>query len=281
MPKKYTIALDDGHGLETPGKRTPKFPDGTVMKENEFNRRVVYYLKQELERCGFNVVLVAPEDTDVPLSVRCRRANEAKADLYVSVHANANTGQWGNWGGIETFTWSKGDSLRIGKLIHEELMKGTPMVDRGVKDGSWLYVLKNTSMPAVLVELGFMDSRHDAPYLLKESYRKECAQEIARGICRGFNVPYVPEKPQKDTPAETKTTKRYRLVTGTFANYSDAQEAAAWLRKTKGWIIHVGNVAEGRFRLYTGTFGNLDDAKAAKDWLQKTKNWLVYIEEAI
>ena len=198
----YIIALDDGHGMETPGKRTPAFPDGKVMKENEFNRAVVGYLKVELERCGFKVVLVAPEDTDVPLSTRCKRANEAGAHLYVSVHANAAKGVWGDHGGIETFAWTSGDSLRIGKLIHEELMKGTKMADRGVKDGTWLYVLKNTKMPAVLVECGFMDSRHDAPYLLKEEYRKECAQEIAKGICRGFGVPYVPESTPVPKPAQ-------------------------------------------------------------------------------
>ncbi len=49
----YTIALDDGHGMETAGKRTPKFNDGTFMRENEFNRAVVNYLNVELKRCGF------------------------------------------------------------------------------------------------------------------------------------------------------------------------------------------------------------------------------------
>jgi len=198
----YLIALDDGHGMETPGKRTPVFPDGTVMKENEFNKAVVNYLKAELERCGFRTLLVAPEDTDTPLSTRCNRANTAGAHLYVSVHANANTGQWGDWGGIETYTWNKGDSLRIGKLIHQELLKGTQLTDRGVKDGTWLYVLKNTKMPAVLVECGFMDSRKDADYLRKESYRKECAVEIAKGICKGFGVPYKPEAAPVTKPAE-------------------------------------------------------------------------------
>ena len=74
------IAIDDGHGMETAGKRTPAFSDGSVMRENEFNRAVVSYLHDELIRNGFSVVLTAPEDTDISLATRVQRANDAHAD---------------------------------------------------------------------------------------------------------------------------------------------------------------------------------------------------------
>ena len=87
MAKKYLIALDDGHGMETPGKRTtPLTKDlyingklirkkGQVIKENEFNKAVVNYLEKALKRCGFDVLLVAAGDSDVSLKTRVSRAN--------------------------------------------------------------------------------------------------------------------------------------------------------------------------------------------------------------
>lgn len=99
------IALDDGHGMETAGKRTPMFEDGTFMKENEFNSAVVNYLDAELKRCGFHTLLVAEGNTDIPLSTRTAIANNIitnkynrQADLYISVHANACTGNWEKMG---------------------------------------------------------------------------------------------------------------------------------------------------------------------------------------
>ena len=82
MANKYLIALDDGHGMETAGKRTPKLLEdlyidgklvrkkGEVIKENEFNRAVVKYLEKALKRCGFEVLLVAPTDVDTSLQNR-------------------------------------------------------------------------------------------------------------------------------------------------------------------------------------------------------------------
>ena len=106
MAKKYLIALDDGHGMETPGKRTPPLTKdlyingklirkkGQVIKENEFNKAVVNYLEKALKRCGFDVLLVAAGDSDVSLKTRVSRANKANADAYISKHYNAVGGKW-------------------------------------------------------------------------------------------------------------------------------------------------------------------------------------------
>lgn len=217
------IAIDDGHGMETAGKRTPTLPNGqksketgkNFMHENEFNRAVAKYLKIELERNGFRTIMVAPTDADTPLATRVATANNAKADLYVSIHANANTAQWGDWGGIETFTYKlQGESYRIGKLIHDEVVKGTALRNRGVKDGSHLYVVRNTTMPAVLVEYGFMDSKTDYKYLLEDAYRKECAVETAIGICKAYSITYKPEKQEdiKDIIKEVEENMQLELI---------------------------------------------------------------------
>ena len=114
----------------------------------------------------------------------------------------------------------KGESYRIGKLIHEEVIKGTGLRNRGIKDGSHLYVVRNTTMPAVLVEYGFMDSKTDYKYLLEDAYRKECAIETAKGICKAYNVTYKSESNAqtvikevvKESIAEVKTDMKLELT---------------------------------------------------------------------
>lgn len=240
------IALSDGHGVDTAGKRTPTLPNGqksetgkVYMNENLFNRAVVKYLDAELKRNGFKTLLVAPTDADTPLATRTALADKHNVDLYVSVHANANTGKWGSWGGIETYTWGSGESLRIGKLIHAELIKGSPLKDRGVKEGKHLYEIRVPKAPSVLVECGFMDSTNDYKYLLSDAYRKETAIEIAKGICKAYGVAYkaqptqTTQNPSKPSNGASKPSDgyMYRVVTGSFADKAKAEKRIADLKK--------------------------------------------------
>ncbi|OZM56190.1 hypothetical protein CIB95_13900 [Lottiidibacillus patelloidae] len=229
---KFLIALDDGHGMETAGKRTPVFPEGGFMKENEFNSRVVEILNEELKRCGFRTLLTAPTDKDTSLYDRVKKANDADVDLFLSVHANAFKGEWGDWGGITTFAYVADEtSKRYGQIIHKWLMKGTEMRDRGVKDGSWLYIVRKTkkSIPTILVECGFMDNLREARLLITEAYRKECAVELAKAICEIFNVEYVKEE---------KSSKLYKVQVGAFRVKNNALRLAKELRG-KGYDTYI------------------------------------------
>jgi N-acetylmuramoyl-L-alanine amidase len=193
------IALDNGHGIRTPGKRTPKWTDGTksiytkndFMHEWEFNRGVVKRLKVELERNGFRVLEVSPTDIDTSIIRRTRAANLAKADIYVSVHANALGNVWNEKvNGIETLTSGKAESLALGKILQKHMVWASGLRDRGLKDGSWLGVVKGTHMPAVLVECGFMDNPAEAKMLNMAEYRQQMAVALCKGICEYYNVVY-------------------------------------------------------------------------------------------
>lgn len=263
------IALDDGHGMETAGKRTPTFPEGGIMKENEFNSRTVALVDVELKRCGFRTLLVAPTDKDTPLAERVKKANNAGADFYLSVHANAFMGKWGNAKGIETLTWGSGESLRVGKILHKWLLQGTKLTDRGLKDGSWLYVVKNTKMPAVLVECGFMDNLEEARLLKSEAYRQETAIELAKGLCEAFNYKYVakstsapkPSTSKPSTPA--KNDKLYRVQTGAFGQKANAD---ALVKKLKSQGFSAISVLSGKlYKVQCGAFSS----KANAENLQK------------
>ncbi|MDQ0418575.1 N-acetylmuramoyl-L-alanine amidase [Croceifilum oryzae] len=191
----YLVALDDGHGLSpkpTSGKRTPNIPGIGVIYENQFNRAVVNFLDVELKRCGFRTILVAPTDIDTPLDQRVSVANRNGADAYVAVHYNAGGGS-----GVETYHFpnsTKGQ--RLARLVHAQVIKGTPQKDRGVKTANF-YVLRKTSMPATLIEFGFMDDPGliEAKRMIDPAFQKECAVETAKGVCQYFGVDYVPPTP--------------------------------------------------------------------------------------
>ncbi|OLN23996.1 N-acetylmuramoyl-L-alanine amidase [Domibacillus antri] len=171
------IAIDAGHGWHTPGKRSP---DG--MREYEFNRETALFLRKELTD---DVLFVHHDSRDVPLSERVKQANAAGADLYVSIHANAFGEEWTSAHGIETYVYTSrpAKALKIAQSVQKELVSATGRRDRGVKAADF-YVLRQTRMPAILVEAGFMTNREEAALLQSIEYRKTCARAIAAGIKR-------------------------------------------------------------------------------------------------
>lgn len=189
------IALDDGHGIDTAGKRTPPIPDlnGRVIRENEFNREVVRYLDEELKRFGFETLLVAPTDNDTPLKIRVDLANNWGADAYVSVHYNAYDGKFDGYDpsghSVHIYPGSK-EGRKLADSVLKHLIQGTPQKNRGIKENNF-FVLRETKMPAILSENGFMDNSAEARLMLDVDFQKEVAREHAKGICEYFGVPYV------------------------------------------------------------------------------------------
>ncbi|WP_406945777.1 N-acetylmuramoyl-L-alanine amidase [Halobacillus sp. SY10] len=189
------VALDDGHGMQTPGKRTPYIPElGREIRENEFNRKVVGFLADTLLAHGFRVLLVAPTDTDTPLSYRTDAANRHNADIYVSVHFNAMSFDfdYSSADGISVHVYLNNMKYNSGKLaraVGKYLKQGTKQDWRGYKEDNF-HVLRETNMPAILTENGFMDDRREALLMLKEGFQVEVATEHAKGICEYFGVEY-------------------------------------------------------------------------------------------
>lgn len=204
----FCVAVDDGHGMKTAGKRTPLFPDGSYMPENAYNRAVASYLMDALKRCGFRVLAVAPGDEDTSLQTRVKRANDAKADAYISIHANAFGSDWNDANGVESWIYEKADAKTVdfGGKVHEALVKACGRKNRGLKKSADLYVLRATKMPAVLIEGGFMTNREEAKLLLSEDYRTQCAEGICKGVCSYFGVTY------KEETEGDEEVKRYQKI---------------------------------------------------------------------
>lgn len=161
-----------------------------------------------LKRCGFRVLAVAPGDEDTSLQTRVKRANDAKADAYISIHANAFGSDWNDANGVESWIYEKADTKTVdfGGKVHEALEKACGRKKRGLKKSTDLYVLRATKMPAVLIEGGFMTNREEAKLLLSEDYRKQCAEGICKGVCSYFGVAY-----QEETEGDEEV-KRYQKI---------------------------------------------------------------------
>lgn len=234
---EYLVAIDDGHGMETAGKRSPVLDNGIVMRENEFNRTVSDYLETELKRCGFDTLMVAPTDADTPLSTRVSTANNAKADIYVSIHANAYDGTFEghNPEGLELFYHTGSiNGKKLAEEVYTQLLQGTPQISRGLKSGNHLQVINSTKMPAILIEAGFMDNPREIKLLMDDSFRREVAKEAAIGICNYFEMAYVKEDVANPDNDNAEPVKLHRVQVGAFQNKANAERLSQEL-KNKGY----------------------------------------------
>lgn len=182
--------LDNGHGKETPGKRSPVWPDGSQLFEWSFNRDMVSRVKEKAIRSGLLVVELVPETKDVSLEERVRRANQwhdvtnGRAVL-ISIHANAGGGT-----GFEVYTspgTTKADRIATiffngikaafpGMKMRADESDGDPDKEAG------FYILKNTRCPAVLVENLFMDNYADCRFLFQEDFKNRLADAYVEAM---------------------------------------------------------------------------------------------------
>lgn len=175
MNKKLWI-LDNGHGKDTLGKRSPVY-DGKQLMEWEFTRDIVSRLSILLGWAGIECMVLVPEDRDVSLSERVRRANMwgDRSSVLVSIHANAGGGR-----GLEVFT-SKGQTIsdEIATVFLSSMALTFPEVRirADLQDGdpdkeANFTVLARTSMPAILTENFFMDTEAECKkYLMTDMGR--------------------------------------------------------------------------------------------------------------
>ena len=253
----YLILTDSGHGMDTAGKRTPLFDDGTFMRENEFNEGCRKYFEDMFKGMS-NVTIfnVSAETEDTPLATRVARANFKLAELvkiygegnitavYISFHANAYLGTWGTWGGQGVFYYTgstQGQKLAVNVL--SELVKGTTLRDRGT-DPANFYVLKYTRMPAVLIEAAFMDNKEEAMLLLSETFRKETGEDAARGIANYLGITFTPVY-QRGSKGDAVSNIQVNLNTLGAKLVVDGSFGPATEAAVKAFQTQVGLMATG------------------------------------
>ena len=172
---RYRVIIDPGHGGSDPGA----IGIGGLQEKQpvlDISRQVAALLEQQ----GVQVIMTRDRDYFVTLAGRTDLANRSGANLFVSIHANAISLSRPDVNGIETYYYQSGSGLA--RSIHNSLIQTFPyMRNRGVRQARF-YVLRNTRMPATLVETGFVTGSQDAALLSDARWRSQMAGAIARGI---------------------------------------------------------------------------------------------------
>ena len=171
----FLVVLDPGHGGEDPGAVVGE------SLEKDINLAVALLVREQLAgQEGVSVFMTREEDVFLSLSDRADFANREKADLYVSIHANSLEDD--SYAGIFTFYHpDKRSSRAAAQAIQAAVTTASGGFDRGVRSEDYA-VLRETDMPAVLVETGFMTCPEELALLLDPDYQELLAQGITQGI---------------------------------------------------------------------------------------------------
>jgi N-acetylmuramoyl-L-alanine amidase len=178
-----TIVIDAGHG----GFDRGGIP-GQRVAEKSMTLDVAERLAKRLRQAGYRVIMTRDSDVFVTLGDRARIANQQRDAYFVSIHFNSATREGAN--GIETYYYGN-SSAALAASIHRHVVSGTTTENRGIRKRGY-YVLRRTSIPAVLVECGFLTNSMEARYALDSTYRQRLADRIADGIMGKATPPNRP-----------------------------------------------------------------------------------------
>ena len=169
---EYTAVLDAGHG----GIQSGCAFDGVL--EKDITLAVTLLAAEKLRAEGVTVILTREDDTDVSLEERCRIANDASADLFVSVHCNSYEDS--SVCGFEGYYHNGTKGQRLAEYILAAA-NALGVKTRHVKDENY-QVIRDTTMPAALMEIGFLSNPSERAELQSEEYQNTIAQAIANGV---------------------------------------------------------------------------------------------------
>ena len=222
------IGLDAGHGLKTSGKQTP---DG--IKEWTLNDKVRDKVVKFLADYDCEIVHTDNNEgkVDETLADRLAMYKKKGCAVFVSIHHNANTGKWNNATGVEVFTdrTPTAKDKELANCIYTRLVKYTGLKGRGIKVKDF-WVINQDTIPAVLVEGGFMDGVSDYKYITSDAGQTAYAKAVAEGLIEFCNLKKKKKattaaSTKKPTTAATTSTKYFKKYTGSSGSLVDALKA--------------------------------------------------------
>jgi N-acetylmuramoyl-L-alanine amidase len=186
LPQNTTIVVDAGHGGKDPGAVS-----GSI-KEKDINLRTTFKLRDALLSRGYNVIMTRETDDFIDLYSRPRIANENNADLFISMHANATLSTSIN--GLEIlYCPSYGsdnkidDQFPFAEFVYDSILQQTGREGRGIIKRPELVVLRETEMPAVLVETGYMTNPEELSLVISDHYQHQVVEGIVNAVEQYFN----------------------------------------------------------------------------------------------
>jgi N-acetylmuramoyl-L-alanine amidase len=233
------IFIDPGHGGSDSGAI------GNGLKEKNLTLQIATNLNKILlnDYEGVSVMLSRTSDQTVSLSERTTAANNWGADYYLSIHINSGGGT-----GFESYIYPGigAPTTTYQDIIHSEVLKVVDFADRGKKTANF-HVLRESNMPALLTENGFIDTANDAAKLKDANFLMTIAIGHANGLAKAFNL-------------TRKPTVLYKVQIGAFSNKTNADTLSADA-KAKGFDAIVV-LRDGLYKVQIGAFSSEENANA-------------------
>lgn len=248
--KLVKVFIDPGHG----GSDVGASANGLMEKDLVLN--IALSLRDQLEDNyqGVSTNLSRTTDTDVSLEERASLANEWGADYFVSIHVNAGGGE-----GFESYIWSgtfenKEETERLRSIVHDEIVERMDWRDRGKKEANY-HVLRETEMPAVLTENGFIDNEQEAEQMRSESWIVDVAEAHAAGIAEALEL--------EETSTQETDDTFYRVVAGSFEERSNAENRQEELNEQgiESFIAQHDEFDNTYYRVIAGSFQERSNAE--------------------
>ncbi|WJQ85920.1 GBS Bsp-like repeat-containing protein [Streptococcus parasuis] len=293
--RSYTIYIDPGHGGVDSGASY-----GGVYEKN-LALSVANKLKANLIQLGYQVLMTRTADYNVDFKTeRPQMANQSNADLFISIHFNATGLPSSDATGIETY-WYQYDpeyQPKINAAMHNDptrlaesqilanqvqtsLISGTGAVNRGVRRDTFA-VLRETAIPAILVELGFMDNPSDLQKINQDSYQTKLANALAQGIDNWYGA--VGSKPTSGTSTQKKSTEQSQMTTSQQSFFNKILPAIQQVSQKNSIVTSVmlaQSILEsgwGTSQLATNAY-NIFGIKADSSW--KGNTYTVQTKEVV
>jgi N-acetylmuramoyl-L-alanine amidase len=173
---RSVVVIDPGHGGPDPG---------AIGINNIYEKEIVLdigiQVARLLEKQGVTVIMTRTTDIDLDLQPRVDIAEQSNAKIFISLHANNISMTRPDVNGLETYYYDSGAGLA--QSVHQSILEDVPIVDRRVRQARF-FVIRKTSMPAIIVETGFVTGADDSRNFQNASFRQAMAKGIARGILR-------------------------------------------------------------------------------------------------
>lgn len=264
----FKIALTAGHYLGTPGKRCMKKLDPNQTREWTLNSRIADKVESLLQQYTGWALLRTDDPTgkkDVTLKKRTKAANDFHADFYLSIHHNAGV-KGGSGGGIVAYVYTKPQEASVAwqKALYKALIDATWL--KGNRSNPTpkknLHEVRETKMPAVLLELGFMDSSTDVPVILSENYADNCARAIVQVLAEkgnlqkkteeGYTLDQFIREVQKAIGATVDGKPGPETMSKTVTVSEDQNDNHPVVKPIQRWLTALGYTQVGRIDGYAG-----------------------------
>jgi len=249
------IVLDPGHGGQDPGAVYQ------TLREKDVNLDIAKRVRTYMENIyDVKITMTREGDTTVNLEARTSLANSLKADYFCSIHHNAGGGT-----GFESYRYndSKSSNERtFQEIVHREVVNAVTgkynLRDRGIKSANF-HVLRETTMPAVLLEILFLDTVADRALIQQESFKADVSKAIGEGLAKALALP------------KKVNTNLYKVIAGSFKNRKNAEARLLYLKEKGVTTIISATTLNGApyYRVQAGAFRDRDNAEKLVELIKK------------